>query len=170
MWLRGRPQRKSLPFSPLPSPKLPPPTRGPPSPADYGGGGDNHSIPMIPIAFPRSQPFPADPPGSLGRGEADPAWPAGIGHWGPVPRRWRPVPFSPPGLPRCPCSAALALRELPGLHCQGSSPGGAEVVVSILGGCLCESVPKHGWDVGVSRQAQGTLAFVASCWWVRRSD
>lgn len=44
-----------------------------PLPCGPRGGGDNHSIPMIPIAFPRSQPFPADPPGSLGRGEAAPA-------------------------------------------------------------------------------------------------
>lgn len=49
-----------------------------------------------------------------------------------------PCPLPAPGLPCRHCSAVLALRGLPGLHRQESSPGGAEVLVSILGGCLCE--------------------------------
>ncbi|XP_053059081.1 membrane-spanning 4-domains subfamily A member 10 isoform X4 [Acinonyx jubatus] len=39
-------------------------------------------------------------------------------------------------LPCCHRSAALVLWDLPGLYCHGSSPGGAEVLVSVLGGCL----------------------------------
>ena len=118
-------------FRPLPPPPLTPALGGPSS--TTGGG----TITGFPAASPRGQSFPVDPPGSLRRWAVGWDQPAGAGHQR-VPPAVAACSLPPPGLPCCHGSAALVLWDLPGLYCHGSSPGGAEVLVSILGGCLCE--------------------------------
>lgn len=123
---QGLPHRTRI--RPLPVPSLPPPSK----PRGHWRGHRWQDKYFLPAAFGRSGPSSQTPQE-------------------PISASWSGAPMSSsrarplmgltarcPGLPHRHRSAARVPRGIPGLCSQGPSPGDAQVLVSVLGGCLCE--------------------------------